>query len=123
MTENLYVQQLLAAVQDNWRELVKGTGHEDTPCPLNYSTADRYAHQVDMEKWGQSVELMARFLQDAGAYAGWDGWVSHADYQPMETKLQYAREQFLDRESRNAEEREQWLRVFPFQESQEGEVD
>lgn len=112
-----YVQGLLMAVQDKWEELLQGTEYVGSPCPLNYSSATREMQQVEMRKWERSIELMDRFLQDIGAYAGWDGWVSHADYETMKSRLLGARGRFLDSHSKTAEERELWERVFPFQES------
>ncbi|KKZ65946.1 hypothetical protein EMCG_08289 [[Emmonsia] crescens] len=110
-----YVQSLLVAVQDNWEKVVQGTSHGHLPCPLSYSSDTRETQKVEAEKWARSVELMEEFLRGIGAYGGWDGWVCHADYNAMKSKLHDAREQFLDGESRSAEERKQWMRAFPFQ--------
>ncbi|KAK2777918.1 Phosphotransferase enzyme [Onygenales sp. PD_12] len=112
-----YVQGLLISVPHNWGKLVQGTIHENSSCPLNYSYDSQEEQQVELEKWTQSVELMDEFLREVGAYGGWDGWVCHADYDAMKSKLHDVRRRFLDRESRSSEEREQWMRVFPFQDT------
>ncbi|PGH03334.1 hypothetical protein AJ80_08694 [Polytolypa hystricis UAMH7299] len=94
-----YVQELLMAVQDKWKQLVKDTEHQQTPCPLSYSAGTREMHRIERGKWDHSVELMDNFIHEIGACGGWDGWVSAADYEVMKPRLRSARDQFTERES------------------------
>lgn len=112
-----YVQGLLIAVQDNWEKLLDSTDNAWTPCPLDYSQEARETQQAELDNWTRSVELIDQFLQEIGAYRGWDGWVSYTDYDVMKSRLAAARERFLDCHSRCQEERGQWIRVFPFPET------
>ena len=109
-----YIQGLLISVQDNWEQLVKDTEYEQTPCPLSYSAEAREMNRIELGRWNHSVELMDHFIQEIGAYGGWDGWVSAADYEVMRSRLRSARDQFIERELRSEEERDRWHHAFPF---------
>jgi hypothetical protein len=109
-----HIQSLLIAAQDNWEQLVKHTEHEQTPCPSSYSDEAREMNSIELGRWNRSVELMDQFVHEMGAYRGWDGWVSAAEYEVMQSRLRSARDRFIERESRNEEERQQWRLVFPF---------
>lgn len=109
-----YIQELLLSVQANWEPLLKGTKHEGTPCPLNYSTQTQEANRVELEKWKHSIQLMDSFMREIGAYGGWDGWVSTSEYDDMKARFHAARDRFIQRESKNEEEYYLWLNLFPF---------
>jgi hypothetical protein len=71
-------------------------------------------NRVELGLWTRGVELMDSFVHEIGAYSGWNGWAFVAEYEAMQSKLRNAREKFIERESRNEEERQQWRLVFLF---------
>jgi hypothetical protein len=113
----VHVQSLLSrlAEPEIWEELVTH-GQEDVGqrCPLAYSDGQLSKQRDELARWGKDVERKARVIEEVGAYAGWDGAVSPEEFCIMSEKLEFARERFLDAESRSLEEREQWATAWPF---------
>lgn len=54
---------------------------------------------------------MEEFLDQVGAYRGWDGWVAHKDYDHFKERL------FVNEHSATDEEKRQWRAVWPFMET------
>lgn len=62
---------------------------------------------LDQQRWEEGVQLMEDVLEAVGgAENGWQGRVSHEDYEQMKTKREVVKEQFLDHMAQNGEERE-----------------
>lgn len=116
-----YVQNLLSqlAIQETWETVIKSNGHEPAsiPCPLAYEDEDVKKQKDALRRWERDVERKARVISEVGAYTGWDGAVPPEDYDAISRKLKEAKERFLDAESKTLEEREQWEKVWPFQDS------
>jgi hypothetical protein len=111
-----YLNHLLRDVEKEWPEIVgQGPdGHLLRPCPLHFSAAETGQQEKDEGLWAQGVELMDDFVANVGGFKHWDGRVSNEDYEAIRGQLDRGIQQFLDREARNAEEREAWLRALPF---------
>lgn len=58
---------------------------------------------------------MDNLIQDLRVYSGWDGLVNHAEYEDMTLTLRECKEHFLRHKAKTAEEREEWLKAWPFQ--------
>jgi hypothetical protein len=116
-----YVQDLLSqlAEQETWETMIKSNGHESAsiPCPLAYGDENVKKQKDALRRWERDVERKARVISEVGAYTGWDGAVPPEDYDVIAEKLKEAKERFLDAESKTVEEREQWAKVWPFQDS------
>ncbi|KAI9672324.1 MAG: hypothetical protein M1817_003346 [Caeruleum heppii] len=113
------VTGLLMAVEAEWPKIV-GTdadGRPAVPCPLSFSSQEKDLQSADEAKWIEGIELMEAALDDLGAPRGWDGWVSHADYELMKVKLRDCLQRFLDREARDDRERAEWIKAWPFADS------
>ncbi|CAI7609194.1 unnamed protein product [Penicillium palitans] len=116
-----YVQSLLVDLteQHAWKQLV-GVDENDNPsvlCPLKYSEQDVAKFKTEYAKWEKDVERKMRVLEEIGVYTGWNGAVSPHDYNEVVRRLAVAKQNFLDRESANEEERAIWEKVWPFQDS------
>ncbi|KAE8151558.1 phosphotransferase enzyme family protein [Aspergillus avenaceus] len=104
--------QLMQLAED-WKQL---HGNSGVPCPLVYTTDDISKHEVDQLKWEEGVQLMEDVLDSlGGAENGWQGWVSHDDYDQMKKKLEIVKGQFLDHMATGHGEREAWAKAWPFQ--------
>jgi hypothetical protein len=111
-----YLNHLLRDVEKEWSNIV-GQGPDDHPlklCPLHFSAAEVERQEKDEELWAQGVELMNNLISEVGGFKHWDGRVSNEDYKPIRDQLASGIQQFLDREARNAEERDAWLKALPF---------
>ena len=106
-----WVTGQLMKIEREWAKLV---GEAGAPCPLSFSTEDRRAQEADQARWGQGVDLLQGVVDELGAYAGWDGWVSHEDFEDVRARLDACLQRFLSREARTDDERAQWTRVWPF---------
>ena len=109
---------MLMAIQSEWLNVV-GTasdGQPSVPCPLLFSAEEKILQREHEAQWIRGVELMEATLEQIGAYRGWDGWVSHADYELMRLKVEECLEQFLDRETRDGSQRTAWINAWPFAE-------
>ncbi|KAK2795791.1 hypothetical protein FQN52_003641 [Onygenales sp. PD_12] len=95
------------------------SGPRQLTCPLQFSAAEVQQQEQDEELWAQGVELMNDFISDTGCFKHWDGKVSDADYELSKRQLAEGIERFLDREARNEEEREMWLKALPFVDHEE----
>ncbi|KAK2750955.1 hypothetical protein FQN57_000030 [Myotisia sp. PD_48] len=87
----LIVQGMLIRLQDEWEALVKF----GVPCPLSFTAQDRLQQKEDEASWHSSVKLRSEFLQEVGAYQGWDGWVNHANYEAFKLRLEECRKKFF----------------------------
>jgi len=58
---------------------------------------------------------MDNLIEDLGVYSGWDGLVNHADYEAMLSTLWECKEHFLQHMAKTAEEREEWMKAWPFE--------
>ncbi|EZF29855.1 hypothetical protein TMEN_5696 [Trichophyton mentagrophytes] len=111
----LALQGLLMNLARKWDQLIRSKG--GPPCPLQYS-AEAIDHQQDLEaKWAEGIALMDDVLESlGGAIRGWDGWVSHEDYEALQQKLELARKQFIEHLSGDDKEAAKaWARAWPFQ--------
>lgn len=118
-----YAQSLLAGgeprlkgklimLADNWEKLV---GKDGPPCPLQYSEEDRKIQQDENDMWMQGYMNMLDILRAIGdAQVGWDGWVTHEQYERVKEKVRGVRKAFLEQISENEEEREEWAKFWPF---------
>ncbi|PGH18880.1 hypothetical protein AJ80_04298 [Polytolypa hystricis UAMH7299] len=108
------LQGLLMQLASRWDELINGKG--GLPCPLHYSAEAIDRQQELEEKWVEGIKLMDDVLESlGGAIRGWEGWVSHEDYEPLKQKLALVREQFIEYfAGDNKEAAEAWARAWPF---------
>ncbi|PLB55527.1 hypothetical protein P170DRAFT_452871 [Aspergillus steynii IBT 23096] len=117
-----HVQQLLAAATepDAWKKLVEedGDGNPIVGCPIQYSPRDIERQTEEYTKWQRDVERKAKVLEEIGVYSGWNGAVSPGDYDEVVRRLDRAKKRFLDRESRNPEERVLWEKAWPFEDKE-----
>lgn len=116
-----YVQSLLVDITEEhaWKQLV-GVDENDNPsvlCPLKYSEQDVAKFKTEYAKWEKDIERKTRVLEEIGVYTGWNGAVSPHDYNEVVRRLAVAKQNFLDRESANEEERAMWEKVWPFEDS------
>jgi len=112
------VNGLLMAVQREWLNIVGPgpDGRPSVPCPLVFSAPEKTLQSEHEALWIRGVELMEAVLEQLGAYRGWDGWVNHASYELINARLGSCLEHFLDRETKNNTQREEWLKAWPFAE-------
>lgn len=108
------VHSMLVTAQSKWTELVGSTDFVDAECPLAFSDEERTKIAKNEALWREGVELMDILRTEVGAYEGWDGWVSHDEYEPMRERVRVCRERFLQEMADTDEEREEWKKVFPF---------
>ncbi|KAL8935081.1 MAG: hypothetical protein Q9211_004893 [Gyalolechia sp. 1 TL-2023] len=102
----------LIMLEDNWGKLV---GKDGPPCPLQYSERERQVQQNENELWMQGYMNMLEVLRAIGdAQVGWDGWVTHEQYEPVKEKVREVRKAFLAQISEKEEEREEWAKIWPF---------
>lgn len=111
-----YVQNILSALAEPemWRAILCQNNQDVVQCPLSYSAQQLSKYKSDLAKWEQDVERKARVIREVGAYTGWDGAVLPDEYDIVSERLQKAKENFLNAESKSPEEREQWAKVWPF---------
>jgi hypothetical protein len=100
-----YTQSLLAQLtgSETWRAATKSNSDQELA-----------KQEEELAKWGKDIERKARVVQEVGAYTGWDGAVSSQDYDIYAERLENAKANFLDAESKTPEEREKWASVWPF---------
>ncbi|KAE8356827.1 phosphotransferase enzyme family protein [Aspergillus coremiiformis] len=105
----------LMQVVDRWAEIVgqDPEGRPLIPCPISFTAEERSQQREDQVKWEEGVVLMDELLQKIGAYTGWDGFVSHADYETMKRRVLDAEECFL-RQMATDDERSLWSKAWPF---------
>lgn len=106
------LQDLLIQLHGQWDQLVDDPIAE--PCPLIYTEENRLVHNEQFALWAQGLELMTDFQTKMGGYRGWDGWVSHEQYDAARQNMRRFKEEFLAQHGLNDAEREQWLEVWPF---------
>ncbi|EFE43081.1 hypothetical protein TRV_02162 [Trichophyton verrucosum HKI 0517] len=114
--EPVVLGYLMQAV-DRWGEIVgrDAIGDPVIPCPITFTDAERTKQQIDQEKWKKGVELMDDVAQSLGAYSGWDGFVSHDDYEARKQQVIASRDAFLQRMAGSDEERRaKWCKAWPF---------
>lgn len=114
--EPILLGYLIKAVEE-WKTIV-GVGQNGRPllsCPLSYSEHEKQKQKVAEEKWKLGVVLMDNLIEDLGVYSGWDGLVNHADYEAMLLTLRDCKEHFLQHMAKTAEEREEWMKAWPFE--------
>lgn len=106
----------LMEVVDRWSEIA-GTDTEGNPlveCPIAFSEDERVRQKIDQEKWEEGIEILDSILQNLGAYIGWDGLVSPADYDTMKELMDQLREKFLEQVAETDQERQIWAKAWPF---------
>ncbi|KAF4769982.1 hypothetical protein HAV15_011674 [Penicillium sp. str.  len=117
----LYLQSLLVGITEEhaWKQLVRLDGNDNPSvlCPLKYSEQDMAKFKTEYAKWEKDVERKMRVFEEIGVYTGWNGAVSPHDYNEVVRRLAVAKQNFLDRESANEEERAMWEKAWPFQDS------
>ncbi|KMQ48464.1 hypothetical protein HL42_0925 [Trichophyton rubrum] len=109
------LQGLLMKLSNKWDQLICSKG--GPPCPLQYS-AEEIDRQPELEaKWAEGIALMDDVLESlGGAIRGWDGWVSHEDYEALQQKLELVRKQFIEHLAGDDKEAAKaWARAWPFQ--------
>ncbi|EGE08072.1 phosphotransferase enzyme family protein [Trichophyton equinum CBS 127.97] len=107
----------LIRVVDRWGEIVgkDATGDPVIPCPITFTDAERTKQRIDQQKWEKGVELMDDVVQSLGVYTGWDGFVSHDDYEIKKQQLIASRDAFLQSMAGSDEERRaKWRKAWPF---------
>ena len=109
---------MLIAVERDWPNIVGRCpdGRPSVPCPLVFSARDKALQREHEAQWRRGVELMEAVLEQLGAYRGWDGWINHANYELMKTKLKDCLEDFLDHEAENDTQRAELVKAWPFAE-------
>lgn len=108
------VHSMLVMAQSKWSELVGPDALADVECRLVFSDNERNTIAEQEALWKEGVELMDILRTQVGAYADWDGWVSHDDYETMRERVRVARERFLLEMADTDEKRDEWEKVFPF---------
>jgi hypothetical protein len=108
----LLVQDFLINIQEQWDDIVDDP--VATPCPLSFTDEDKAAHAEQFLRWSQSIELMTEFLMSIGGYRGWDGSVSHEQYDAAKKFMKRYKEEFIAQHSSTEEERSKWLEAWPF---------
>ncbi|KAF1986345.1 hypothetical protein K402DRAFT_412733 [Aulographum hederae CBS 113979] len=113
-----YVQMLLTRCPEpeNWAQLTKANRDGDSipQCPLHYSEEQVARFKKDVDKWEYDVDLKSRALEQIGAPTGWNGIISHAEYDEVRRRLERVKQRFLDEMSNSPEERKQWEKAWPF---------
>ena len=71
------VQGMLIRLQEKWAIYIGSS----VPCPLSFIEEDKQKQKEDEKKWASGVVLMEEFLDQVGAYRGWDGCVNHSSYE------------------------------------------
>jgi hypothetical protein len=98
---------MLIRMHDKWVE-------SSITSPLFFTLEDRKKQEECQQAWSQGVELLVEFLDQVGAYQGWDGWVNHNNFETMKERLRSCQELFLSRHAKTDEERRLWFQVWPF---------
>lgn len=70
------------------------------------------------EKWKLGVTLMNDLFEDLGVYKGWNGFANPADYETMVVRVRECKERFLQRVAKTAEEQEEWIKAWPFEDKE-----
>ena len=106
------LQGKMMALADKWEQVV---GQDGPPCPLQYSEEDRNRQQEDEHLWTQGCMSLCEVLRAVGdTEAGWDGFVTHEQFEPARAKLREVRKAYLEQISEKEEEREEWAKMWPF---------
>ncbi|KAF2845595.1 hypothetical protein T440DRAFT_502337 [Plenodomus tracheiphilus IPT5] len=116
-----YVQSMISQLVESgiWDQVVKAAGRnpDDTPCPLAYTSEEISNQQNELARWEKDIRRKARVIKEVGAYTGWDGAVSLNEHGIMSEQLKDAKTKFLGEEAKTSEERAEWVKVWPFQDS------
>lgn len=89
-------------------------GPSAEPCPISFTEKDKIAHEEQFALWGNGIQLMTEFLEKVGGYRGWDGWVSHEEYEAGKRCMERRRQEFLECHASTESERQKWIEVWPF---------
>lgn len=109
------VKAQLLQLQRDWEKVPAVRARDYSPCPLNFTSQDDLAQDVEQAKWMQGLELMDQILESLGTVdKGWHGWVKTEEYTILKKRLNEARTDFLDDLSENAEDRQTWISAWPF---------
>jgi hypothetical protein len=113
--EAIVLGYMMQAV-DRWTEIVGKDieGRPLVPCPISFVDEERARQREDEVKWKEGVQLMDEIIQGLGAYDGWDGLVSYEDYEARKKLVMDFRGVFLQRMAKTDEEREEWIKAWPF---------
>ncbi|KAE8343755.1 hypothetical protein BDV24DRAFT_161064 [Aspergillus arachidicola] len=106
----------LMQVVDRWAEIVgqDTEGRPLVPCPISFTEEERSQQREDQAKWEEGVVLMDEILDRLGAYRGWDGFVSHADYEARKRLVLDVQERFFQQVATTDDERSLWCKAWPF---------
>nr|POF20617.1 altered inheritance of mitochondria protein 9, mitochondrial [Quercus suber] len=108
----LLVQDLLMTVQKEWSQVVDDPTAD--PCPLSFTDDDVIAHEEQFVHWKQSIDFMTDFLTSIGGYRGWDGSVSHEQYNSGKEHMRRFKDEFILRHSSTEAERIGLLAAWHF---------
>ncbi|KAK6826510.1 hypothetical protein RU639_005390 [Aspergillus parasiticus] len=80
----------------------------------SFTEEERSQQREDQAKWEEGVVLMDEILDRLGAYRGWDGFVSHADYEARKRLVLDVQERFFQQVATTDDERSLWCKAWPF---------
>ncbi|KAF2004130.1 hypothetical protein P154DRAFT_485880 [Amniculicola lignicola CBS 123094] len=111
-----YMQHSLSALTEStmWPKILTQNKLDMVPCPISYSQAHLDNQQSELAKWEKDVERRKRIVEEIGVYTGWDGAVPPDEYDTVSKRLEAAKRNFLESESRSPADREQWQDAWPF---------
>lgn len=87
----------LMQAADRWKEMMgqDAVGKSLVPYPVHFTEEERIRQHENQLKWQKGVELMNDVVECLGVYSGWDGFVSHEDYDAMKQRVKDFREPFF----------------------------
>lgn len=74
----LLVEDLLIQLQQRWSQVVQDVAAE--PCPLSFRDENIAEHERQYAEWEVSIEAMSVLFDMIGGYRGWEGSVSHEQF-------------------------------------------
>ena len=106
----------LMRAADEWKVIVGEDvdGRSRIPCPISFTDEERKIRREEEDLWKYGVELMSQVVDELGVYDGWNGLVDHDQYEARKKHLLAVREGFLRQMAASDQEREQWIRAWPF---------
>lgn len=106
----------LIRAADEWKNIV-GQDEDGRPrisCPIYFTAEERKDQQEEEASWKYGVELMDAVIEELGVYNGWTGLVDHDQYEVRKQNLLKVRDGFLQQMAANDQEREEWIKAWPF---------
>lgn len=112
--EPLIKGQLMQLAKD-WAKVPAVGGPNGPPCPLKYTEEDALAQEAEQEELLEGLLMMKQVLSALGdADTGWQGWVSHEDYETLKGRLEDIRLQFMQQAPDDPVKRAKWEEAWPF---------